>query len=170
MLYRYVSQSWQLTEFLFFIMCMLLLSFLQMLMLIQFSSLINSSSLCTLTFLRQESSLCCSVWTSCLYSNVLHQIKWELIVHCTSTQFWFRVRVCWFLLIVSTVRHAVCHFFQNVIVHQNISMSVAVTASDMITLLTVSYATMMFSLSSWMMRMTTMSMRINLLLSQEESH
>ena len=49
-------------------------------------------------------------------------------------------------------------------------MSVAVTASDMITLLTVLYATMMFSSSSQMIRITIMSMRVSLLLSQEESH
>jgi len=49
-------------------------------------------------------------------------------------------------------------------------MSVAVTASGVITLLAVLYATMTFSLSSQMMRMTTMSMRMSLLLSQEELH
>jgi len=49
-------------------------------------------------------------------------------------------------------------------------MNVAVTASDMTTLLTVLYATMMFSLSSQMMRTTTMSMRMSLLLNQEELH
>ena len=49
-------------------------------------------------------------------------------------------------------------------------MSVAVTASDVITLLAVSYATMMFSLLSQMMRMTTVSMRVSMLLSQDKSH
>jgi len=49
-------------------------------------------------------------------------------------------------------------------------MSVAVTASDMITLFAVLYATMMFSSSSQMMKMTTMSMRMSLLLNQEELH
>jgi hypothetical protein len=44
-------------------------------------------------------------------------------------------------------------------------MSVAVTASGVIMLLAVLYATMMFSLSSQMMRTTMMSMRVNLLLS-----
>jgi hypothetical protein len=49
-------------------------------------------------------------------------------------------------------------------------MSVAVTASD-VTMLAVLYATMTFSLSSQMMRTTTMmSMRMSLLLSQEELH
>jgi len=50
-------------------------------------------------------------------------------------------------------------------------MSVAVTASDVITHVAVLYATMMFSLSSQTMRTTTMmSMRMSLLLSQEELH
>ncbi len=49
-------------------------------------------------------------------------------------------------------------------------MSVAVTASDVITLLTVLYATMTFSLSSQMMRTTTVSMRVSMLLNQDRSH
>jgi len=50
-------------------------------------------------------------------------------------------------------------------------MSVAVTASDVTMHITVLYATMMFLLSSQMMRTTTMmSMRVSLLLSQEELH
>jgi len=48
-------------------------------------------------------------------------------------------------------------------------MNVAVTASDVTTHVAVLYATMMFSLSSQMIRTTTMmSMRMSLLLSQEE--
>ncbi len=69
-LYRYVSQSWYLTEFLFFTMCMLLFSLLWLLMKIQFSLLISSSSLSTLTFLKQESFLHCSVWMFCLYNFI----------------------------------------------------------------------------------------------------
>ena len=164
-LYKYVSLSWQLIELSFCTTLMLLLLLLQTLMSILFSSLINSSLLDMLTFLKQWSFLCCSVWMFCLYSNVSHQIRWELIDHCTSMSFWFRVRMCWFLLIVSTVRHAVWHSFQNVIVHQNISVSVVITASDVTMLLAVLYAIMMFSLSSWMMRTTTMSMRMSVLLS-----
>jgi len=49
-------------------------------------------------------------------------------------------------------------------------MSVAVTASDVTTLLAVLYATMMFSLASQTMRTTMMSMRMSLLLSQDKSH
>jgi len=105
-----------------------------------------------------------------LYKNISHWIRWELIDCCTSTQFWFRVKVCWFLLIVSTVRHMIWYSFWNVVIHQNISMSVAVTASNMIMLLAVSYATMTFSLSSQTMRTTTVSMRMNMLLNQGKSH
>ncbi len=170
MLYRYISWSWQLTEPSFFTMHMLSLSFLWLLMKIQFSLLISSSSLSTLTLLRQETFLCCSMWMFCLYSSILCWIKWELISCCTSMQFWFKVRVCWFLTVVSTVRHMIWHSFWNVIVHQNISVSVVITVSDMTTLFAVSYATMTFSSSSQMMRTTIMSMRMNLLLSQEESH
>ncbi len=151
-------------------MCTLLFSLLWLLMKIQFSLLISSSSLSTLTLLRQGTFLHCSMWTFCLYSFVFCQIRWELIDCCTSMQFWFRVKMCWFLLIVLTVRHTVWHSFWNVVIHQNILMSVAVTVSDVITLLTVLYAIMMFSLSSQMMRTTTMSMRMSLLLSQEKSH
>jgi len=50
-------------------------------------------------------------------------------------------------------------------------MSVAVTASGVTTHIAVSYATMTFSLSSQTMRKTTMmSMKMSLLLSQEELH
>ncbi len=149
---------------------MLSFSLLQMLMSILFSLLINSSLLVMLTSLRQWSFSCCSVWMFCSYSNVSHWIRWELIDCHTLMQFWFKVRVCWFLLIVSTVKHMIWHSFWNVVVHQNISVNVAVTASDMTTLLTVLYATMMFSLSSWTMRMTTVSMRVSMLLSQDKSH
>jgi len=166
-----MSQSWQLTELSFFTTHMLLFSLLQLLMLIQFSLLISSSLLNTLTFLRQEPFSRCSVWMFCLYNYTSHQIRWELIDCCTSMQFWFRVKMCWFLLIVSTVRHTVWHSFWNVIVCQNISVSVAVTASGVTTHVTVLYTTMMFSFSSQMMRTTTiMSMRMSLLLSWEESH
>ena len=171
MLYRYVSWSWQLTEPSFFTMCTLSPSFLWLLMKIQFSLLISSSSLSILTSLRQESSLCCSVWTFCLYNFVSCQIRWELISHHTSMQSWFKVRVCWFLLVVPTVRHMVWHSFWNVVVHQNISVSVVITASDVTTHVAVLYATITFSLSSQMMRTTTMmSIRMSLLLGQEELH
>jgi len=148
---------------------MLLLLFLQTLMLILFSLLINSSLLCMLTSLKQWSLLHCLMWMFCLYNNISHWIRWELISHHTSTSFWFRVKVCWFLTVVSAVKNMIWHFFQNVIVPQNISVSVAATASDVIMLLTVLYTTMMFSLSSWTMRMTMMSMRMSMLLSQDES-
>ncbi len=49
-------------------------------------------------------------------------------------------------------------------------MSVAITASDMIMLLAVLYTTMMFSLSSQMMRTMTVSIRVSMLLNQDESH
>jgi len=49
-------------------------------------------------------------------------------------------------------------------------VNVAVTVSDVITLLTVLYATMMFSLLSQMMRTTTVSMKVSVLLSQGKSH
>ncbi len=166
-----MSQSWQLTEPSFFMMHMLSLLFLWLLMLIQFSLLISSSSLSTLTFLRQESFLCCLMWMSCLYSYASHWIRWELISCCTSMWFWFRVKVCWFLSVVLTVRHMVWRSFWNVVVCQNISVSVTITASGVIMHVAVLYATMMFSLSSQTMRTTTMmSMRVNLLLSWEESH
>jgi len=59
---------------------------------------------------------------------------------------------------------------QNVIIHQNISVSVAATASDVIMLLTVLYTTTMYSLSSQTMRMTTVLMRVSTLLNQGELH
>ncbi len=170
MLYEHVSLSWQLVGLSFCTTLMLLFLFLQTLMLILFFLLINSSLLCMLTSLRQWSFSHCSVWMFCLYSNISHQIRWELINHCTLTSFWFRVRVCWFLTVVSAVENTVWHSFWNVVVSQNISVSVAATASDVIMLLAVLYATMMFSLSSQMMRTTTMSMRVNMLLSQGRSH
>jgi hypothetical protein len=83
--------------------------------------------------------LLCSVTIFCLYKTVSHCSRWELISHYTLMQFWFRVRACWFLTVVLTVRNIVWHFFWNVIVHQNISVSVATTASDMIMLLTALY-------------------------------
>jgi len=43
-------------------------------------------------------------------------------------------------------------------------MNVVTTVSDVIMLLTVLYATMMYSLSSQMMKTTTMSMRVSVLL------
>ena len=143
-----MSLSWQLVELSFCMMLTLLFSFLQMLMLILFFLLINSSLLHMLTSLRQWSFSCCSVWTFCLYSNVSHWIKWELIDCCTSMSFWFKVRVCWFLTVVSAVENTVWHSFWNVVVSQNISVSVVTTASDVIMLLAVLYTTMMFSLSS----------------------
>jgi hypothetical protein len=77
----------------------------------QFCSLCWSAAACfTLTLFRQWSFLCCSVWTSCLYSNVSHWIRWELISCHTSMQFWFRVRVCWFLQLL-TVKHMIWHSF-----------------------------------------------------------
>ena len=137
---------------------------------ILFLRLINSSLLCTLTSLRQWLFLLCSVTTFCSYRTVSHQIRWELISCCTSMWFWFRVETCWFLSVILTVKNVIWCSFWNVIVCQNISVSVAVTASDMIMLFTVLYATMMFLLSSQMMRTTTMSMRVSLLLSWDRSH
>ena len=84
--------------------------------------------------------------------------------------FWFRVKMCWFLTVVSTVRNTVWHSFWNVIVCQNISVNVVTTASDMTMLLTALYATTMYSLSSQMMRTTTVSMRMNTLLDQGKLH
>jgi len=144
-----MSLSWQLVEPLFCIMLTLLLLFLWMLMLILFSSLINSSLLDMLTFLKQWSFSCCLMWMFCLYSNVSHWIRWELISHYTSMLFWFRVEVCWFSTVVSAVKNAVWRSFQNVVVFQNISKDVTASANDIITLLTTLYATMMCSLSSF---------------------
>ena len=164
MSYKYVSQSWQLVGFSSCTMLTLLFSFLWTSMSILFSELINSSLLCTLTFLRQWSFSLCSVTTFCLYKTVSHQLRWGLISCYTSMQFWFRVRVCWFLLIVLTVKNVIWRSFWNVIICQNILMSVAATASDMITLLATLYATMMCSLSSQTMRTTTVLMRMSTLL------
>ena len=151
-------------------MFMLLLLFLQMLMLILFSSLINSSLLCMLTSLRQWLSLCCSMWTFCSYSNVLHWIRWELISHHTSMSFWFKVKMCWFLTVVSAVRNTIWYSFWNVVVHQNISISVTATASDVIMLLTALYTAMMYSSSSQMMKTMTVLMRMSTLLSWDKLH
>ncbi len=139
-------------------------------MLILFFELINSSLLYTLTSFRQWSFLLCSVTMFCSYRTVSHQLRWELISCCTLMQFWFKVEVCWFLLIVLTVRNTIWRFFWNVIICQNISVSVAATASDMITLLTTLYAIMMCSLSSQMMRTTTVLMRMSALLSWDKLH
>jgi len=84
--------------------------------------------------------------------------------------FWFRVEVCWFSMVVPAVENTVWRLFQNVVIPQSILKSVAATASDMIMLLAVLYATMMFSLSSWMMRTTTVLMRMSVQLSQDKSH
>ncbi len=108
---KYVSWSWQLVELLSCIMLTSLFSSVWTLMLILFSRLINSSLLCMLIFLKQWSFLLCSVTMFCLYKTVSHCSRWEFISHCTSTQFWFKVRTCWFLMIVLTVRNAVWCFF-----------------------------------------------------------
>jgi len=60
--------------------------------------------------------------------------------------------------------------FWNVIIHQNISMSIVITVSDLITLLTALYTTMMYSLSSQTMRMMTVSMRVSALLNWGRLH
>ena len=73
-------------------------------------------------------------------------------------------------MIVLTVRNTVWHLFWNVIVHQNISVSVVTTASDMIMLLTALYTTMMNLLSSQMIRTTTVLMRISTLLNWDRLH
>jgi len=143
-----VSLSWQLVGPSSYTTLTLLFLFLQTLISILFLRLINSSLLCILTFLRQWSFSLCSVTTFCLYRSVSHCSRWELISCCTLMQFWFRVRACWFLTVVLTVKNAVWHSFQNVVVHQNILVSVTATVSDMIMLLTVLYTTMMYSLSS----------------------
>ncbi len=137
---------------------------------ILFSRLINSSLLCTFTFFRQWSFLLCLMTTFCLYRTVSHCSRWEFISHYTSTQFWFRVRACWFLTVVLTVKNAVWCSFWNVVVCQNILMSVAATASDMIMLLTTLYTIMMYSLSSWMMRTTMVLMRVSTLLDWGRLH
>jgi hypothetical protein len=65
---------------------------------------------------------------------------------CTSMQFWFRVR-CVDFCRLSQLSGTCMTLFWNVI-HQNISVSVAVTASGVTMHVAVLYATMMFSLSS----------------------
>jgi len=165
-----VSLSWQLVELLSCTTLMLSLLFLQTLMSILFSRLINSSLLYMLTSLRQWSFSLCLVTTFCSYKSVSHCSRWELISHCTSMWFWFKVRTCWFLTVVLTVKNAVWHLFQNVVVHQNISVSVVTTASDMIMLLTALYTTMMNLLSSQMIRTTTVLMRISTLLNWDRLH
>jgi len=167
-LYKYVSQSWQLIKLLSYTTLMLLFLSVQTLMSILFLRLINSSLLCTLTFLRQWSFLLCSVTMFCSYRIISHCSRWELISCCTLMQFWFRVKTCWFLTVVSTVRNTVWCSFQNVVICQNISISVTATASDMIMLLTVLYTTMIYSLLSQMMRTTTASMRVSTLLNWDE--
>ncbi len=149
---------------------MLLFLLLWTLMLILFLRLINSSSLCMFTFLKQWLFSLCSVTMFYLYKSVPHCSRWELISCHTSMQFWFRVKTCWFLTVVLTVKNMIWHSFWNVIVHQNISVSVAATASDVIMLLTVLYTTMMYSLSSWTMRTTTALMKVSVLLSWDELH
>ena len=119
---------------------------------------------------QQWSFLLCSVTMFCLYRTVSHQLRWELISHHTLMQFWFKVKVCWFLSVVLTVKNVIWHSFWNVIVHQNISVSVVTTVSDMIMLLTALYTTMMCSLSSQTMRITTVSMRVSALLNWDELH
>jgi len=143
-----VSLSWQLVELLSCTTLILLLLFLQILMSILFLRLINSSLLCMFTFLKQWSFSLCSVTTFHSYEPVSHHSKWELISCCTSMQFWFKVKACWFLMIVLTVRNMIWCSFWNVIICQNISVSVMTTASDVIMLLAALYATMMYLLSS----------------------
>jgi len=147
-LYKYVSLSWQLVELSFYMTLTLSLLFLWMSVSILFSRLINSSLLCILTSVRQWLFSLCLMTTFCLYESVSHCSKWELSSHHTSMQFWFKVRVCWFLTVVLTVNNTVWHFFWNVIIHQNISVSVVTTVSDLIMLLTALYTTMMYSLLS----------------------
>ncbi len=151
-------------------MLILSFSFLWTLMSILFSELINSSLLCMLTSLRQWLFLLCSVTMFCLYKTVSHWLRWELIDCYTSMQFWFRVKMCWFLSVILTVRNVIWCSFWNVVICQNISVSVAATASDMITLLTTLYTTTMCSLSSQTMRTTTASMRMSTLLDQDRLH
>jgi len=98
--YKYVSLSWQLVKPLSCTTLTLLLSLLWTLMSILFLRLINSSLLCMLTLLRQWSFLLCSVTMFCLYRSVSHHSRWELINCHTSMQFWFRVKMCWFLTVV----------------------------------------------------------------------
>ncbi len=157
-----MSQSWQFIELLSCTTLMLLLLLVWMLMSILFLRLINSSLLCTLTSLKQWSFLLCLITMFCLYKTVSHCSRWELISYCTSMWFWFKVETCWFLTVVLTVKNTVWHFFQNVVVCQNISVSVVTTASDMIMLLTTLYATMM--------RTTTALMRMSVLLSWDKLH
>jgi len=114
--------------------------------------------------------LLCSVTMFCLYKSVSHCSRWELISHYTLTQFWFRVMTCWFLTVVLTVKNTVWHSFQNVVVHQNISVSVVTTVSDVIMLLTALYTTMMYSSSSQIMRLMTTSMRMSVLLNWDKLH
>ncbi len=147
-MYKYVSWSWQLVELLSCTTLTLLLLSVQTLMSILFSRLINSSLLYTLTSLRQWSFLLCLITMFCLYKIISHQIRWELISCYTSMQFWFRVRVYWFLSVVLTVKNTVWCSFQNVIICQNISVSVVTTANDVIMLLAALYATIMYSSSS----------------------
>ncbi len=170
MSYKYVSQSWQLVGFSSCTMLTLLFSFLWTSMSILFSELINSSMLCMLTSLRQWLFLLCSVTMFCLYKTVSHWLRWELISCCTSMWFWFRVRVCWFLSVVLTVKNVIWCSFQNVVICQNILMSVVTTASDVTTLLTALYATTMCSLSFQTMRTMMTLMRVSTLLSWGELH
>jgi len=165
-----VSQSWQLVRFSFCTTLTSLLSFLWTLMSILFSELINSSLLHMLTFLKQWSFLLCLMTMFCLYKTVSHWLRWELINCYTLMQFWFRVRMCWFLLIVLTVRNVIWHFFWNVVVCQNISVNVTVTVSDVNTLFATLYTTMMCSLSSQTMRTTTVSIKVSVLLNWGKLH
>ncbi len=170
MSYKYVSLSWQLVRLLSCTTLTLLFLSLQTLMSILFLRLINSSLLYMLTSLRQWLFSLCSVTMFCLYKLISHCSRWELISCHTLTQFWFRVRMCWFLTVVLTVRNTVWCLFWNVVVHQNISVNVAATVSDVIMLLTALYATMMYLLSSQTMRTTTVLMRMSALLSWGKLH
>jgi hypothetical protein len=166
-----VSLSWQLVKPSFCTMLMFVLLLLQTLMSILFL-FVDQQQLAWYTHFSQTMIILMlsDVNILFMYNNVLHWIRWELISHCTSMSFWFRVKVCWFSAVVSTVRNMIWHSFQNVVVCQNISVSVAATASDMTTLLTALYATMMFSLSSWRQWTTTVSMRVSVLLNWDELH
>jgi hypothetical protein len=93
---------------------------LWLLMLIQFSLLISSSSLSMLTSLRQESFLCCSVWMFCLYSYTSHESgeNSSVIVHQCNSDSESGV------LISVSCLNCQAHdmtLFWNVVVHQNIS-------------------------------------------------
>jgi hypothetical protein len=102
--------SWQLTEPSFFTMHMLLSSFLY----VDVDSVlfVDQQQLTQYTHFSQTRVICAADVKFCSYSNISHWIRWELIIHCTSMQSWFRVKMCWFLLIASTVRHTVWHSFE----------------------------------------------------------